>query len=91
MVYHNDEWNFSMCRTESISVGGGTSAKFRCDCSVPGFIGVGMVIGDVYVNNSVKVLFHHVQNVTFRYEGLHILNINLPYTYYIRGVKKNQV
>ena len=75
-----------MCRTESISVGGGTSAKFRCDCSVPGFIGVGMVIGDVYVNNSVKVLFHHVQNVTFRYEGLHILNINLPYTY--KGCKK---
>jgi hypothetical protein len=81
MVYHDDEWNFSMCRTESISVGGGTSAKFRCDCSVPGYIGVGMVIGDVYVNNSVKVLFHHVQNVTFR--------IDASYDEHVLGAEKD--
>ena len=69
MVYYNEEWNFRLCTTKSFSTVGddGQTAKMKCDCTVPGFIGVGLVIDDTtYIPNSVKEIFHYVQNVTFR-------------------------
>ena len=75
MVNYNDEWNFELCRTIHLSEEGETSAKVKCDCSVEGFIGVGMVLDDTYVPNSVKEIFHFVQNVTFKYALIFLIII----------------
>ena len=68
MVYHNDEWNFKKCTTTAIGENPGDSqmTSVRCECTVPGFIAVGFVIHDTIVENSVKEIFHYLQNVTFR-------------------------
>ena len=66
MVYYNDEWNFQLCITVNVHAENAITAKVKCDCSVPGFIGVGLVIDNTYVNNSIKEIFHYDQNVTFK-------------------------
>ena len=65
MVMYNEEWNYHLCTTTSISTDD-QSAKVSCDCTVPGFIAIGLVIDNTtIIEGSQKEIFHYVQNVTF--------------------------
>ena len=66
MVNYNDEWNVQLCQTVHLSAENTHTAKVKCDCSVSGFIGVGLFIDNTYIPNSVKEIYQYDQPVTFR-------------------------
>ena len=64
MVKFQDKWNTEKCTTDIQSTGDSSQARVKCDCSVPGFIAVGVFVGNTLIQT--KEIFHSIGNITFR-------------------------
>ena len=70
MVFYEEEWNYNLCTMVTFTQEQKDVFYVKCDCSVSGFIGVGMVI-EVdnqieVIPGSIDVIYHYVQEVSFK-------------------------
>ena len=70
MVFYEEKWNYDLCTMTEMEVESKDTYYFKCDCRVPGFIGVGMVIIDddtsTILDNTVEILWHYNKDVSFK-------------------------
>ena len=67
LVFYNNSWTMDFCTTTSISTSG-DSATVHCDCSVDGYLAVGLVTASDNEIVYVEEIHFFEENVRFKIE-----------------------